>query len=98
MTVLVGGIKSIARFTAALVPIMILFYCLGGIYILLVNAADVPAALGMVFSDAFTGTSAVGGFAGSAIIIVIQFGVARGLFSNESDRKSTRLNSSHVAS
>src|SRR5699024_8149605 len=91
MTVLVGGIKSIGRVTAALVPIMILFYCLGGIYILLVNAADVPAALGMVFSDAFTGTSAVGGFAGSAIIIVIQFGVARGLFSNESGLGSAAM-------
>jgi len=91
MTVLVGGIKSIGRVTAALVPIMILFYCLGGIYILLVNAADVPAALGMIFSDAFTGTSAVGGFAGSAIIIVIQFGVARGLFSNESGLGSAAM-------
>lgn len=84
LTVLVGGIKSIGRVTAGLVPAMIVFYLLGGLYILLVNIGDVPAALGEIFTDAFTGTSAVGGFAGSAVILVIQFGVARGLFSNES--------------
>ncbi|MGO2003322.1 MULTISPECIES: alanine/glycine:cation symporter family protein [Micrococcaceae] len=84
MIVLVGGIKSIGRVTAGLVPVMIVFYILGAIYILLANLGQVPAALGLIFTDAFTGTSAVGGFTGSAIIIVIQFGVARGLFSNES--------------
>lgn len=84
LAVLVGGIKSIGRVTAALVPIMIVFYVLGGTYVLLANVGDVPAALGQIFTDAFTGTSAAGGFAGAAIIIVIQFGVARGLFSNES--------------
>lgn len=84
LAVLVGGIKSIGRVTAGLVPAMIVFYVLGGLYILLANIGDVPAALGQIFTDAFTGTSAVGGFAGSAVILVIQFGVARGLFSNES--------------
>ncbi|MFW6599875.1 alanine/glycine:cation symporter family protein [Propionibacteriaceae bacterium Y2011] len=82
--VLVGGIKSIGRVTAGLVPIMIVFYVLGGLYILLVNIVELPGALALIFTDAFTGTAAVGGFAGSAIIIVIQYGVARGLFSNES--------------
>ncbi|GAA4513674.1 alanine/glycine:cation symporter family protein [Brevibacterium yomogidense] len=84
LVVLVGGIKSIGRVTAGLVPIMIVFYVAGGLYILLANIQAVPAAFGQIFSEAFTGTSAVGGFAGSAIIIVIQMGVARGLFSNES--------------
>lgn len=91
MVVLVGGIKSIGRVTAGLVPIMIAFYIAGGLYILLANIGDVPAALGLIFTDAFTGTSAVGGFAGSAIIIVIQFGVARGLFSNESGLGSAAM-------
>ncbi|WP_372699990.1 alanine/glycine:cation symporter family protein [Arthrobacter sp. JSM 101049] len=84
MVVLVGGIKSIGRVTAGLVPVMIVFYVLGALYILLANVGQIPEALGLIFSDAFTGTSAVGGFAGSAIIIAVQFGVARGLFSNES--------------
>lgn len=91
LAVLVGGIKSIGKVTAGLVPFMILFYILGGTYILLVNIHDVPAALALVFHDAFTGTSAVGGFAGSAIIITIQFGVARGLFSNESGLGSAAM-------
>lgn len=82
--VLVGGIKSIGRVTAGLVPFMVVFYVLAGLYILLVNLGDLPAAFGQIFTDAFTGTSATGGFAGAAIIIVIQYGVARGMFSNES--------------
>ncbi|MBM6623036.1 sodium:alanine symporter family protein [Micrococcaceae bacterium RIT802] len=84
MVVLVGGIKSIGRVTAGLVPVMIVFYVLGALYILLANVGQIPEALGLIFTDAFTGTSAIGGFAGSAIIIAVQFGVARGLFSNES--------------
>ena len=82
--VLVGGIKSIGTVTSALVPIMIAFYILAGTYILIANVAHLPEALAQVFTGAFTGHGAVGGFAGSAIIIVIQYGVARGLFSNES--------------
>lgn len=84
LVVLLGGIRSIGKVTAGLVPVMIVFYILGGLFILLVNIADVPAAFALIFTDAFTGTSAVGGFAGSAILIVVQYGVARGLFSNES--------------
>lgn len=83
LAVLVGGIKSIGRVTALIVPAMIIFYMLGGLYILLVNIADVPTAIGTIFTDAFTGTSAVGGFTGSVFIVVLQYGVARGLFSNE---------------
>ncbi|WP_209369987.1 alanine/glycine:cation symporter family protein [Brevibacterium renqingii] len=84
LIVLVGGIKSIGRVTAGLVPIMIVFYVLGAIYILIANIGALPAAFAQIFTEAFTGTSAVGGFAGSAIIVVVQMGVARGLFSNES--------------
>lgn len=91
MTVLVGGIKSIGRVTAALVPFMVVFYVVSAIYILLVNLDAVPAALGQIFTDAFTGTSATGGFVGSAIIIVIQYGVARGMFSNESGLGSAAI-------
>src|SRR5699024_5553509 len=91
MLVLVGGIKSIGRVTAGLVPIMVIFYVFGAIYILLANLEAIPGALAEVFTDAFTGTSAAGGFAGSAILIVIQYGVARGMFSNESGLGSAAI-------
>ncbi|MGM1016445.1 MAG: alanine/glycine:cation symporter family protein [Actinomycetota bacterium] len=91
MLVLVGGIKAIGKVTAALVPMMIIFYVLGALYILIVNVGAVPAAFGQIFSEAFTGTSAVGGFAGSVIIIAVQFGVARGIFSNESGMGSAAI-------
>ncbi|MDY0113359.1 MAG: sodium:alanine symporter family protein [Corynebacterium sp.] len=82
--VLMGGIKSIGRVTAAFVPMMIILYIAAAIWVLVVNVADIPAAIALVFTDAFTGTSAVGGFTGAGIILAIQMGVARGLFSNES--------------
>lgn len=91
LSVLVGGIKSIGRVTAGFVPIMIVFYVLGAIYILIANVGGIPAALALVFTDAFTGTAAVGGFTGSAIMLVIQMGVARGIFSNESGMGSAAI-------
>ncbi len=91
MAVLVGGIKSIGKVTAGFVPVMIIFYVAAALYILIVNVADIPAAFAQIFTDAFTGTSAVGGFAGSAIIIAVQFGVARGIFSNESGMGSAAI-------
>lgn len=84
LVVLVGGIKSIGNVTASLVPIMIVFYCGSALWVLIVYAGALPGAIVQVFTDAFTGTSAVGGFAGSALIVAMRFGVARGLFSNES--------------
>ena len=91
LVVLVGGIKSIGQVTAGLVPVMILFYVLGALYILLVNITLVPAAFATVFHDAFTGTAAAGGFLGSTIMIAVQFGVARGIFSNESGMGSAAI-------
>jgi AGCS family alanine or glycine:cation symporter len=89
--VLVGGIKSIGKVTSAFVPAMILFYVLGALYILAVNITDVPAAIALVFSDAFTGTAATGGFLGSTIMLAVQYGVARGIFSNESGMGSAAI-------
>ena len=83
-TVLLGGIRAIGTITSAFVPLMIILYIGGSLIVLFRNAADIPAAIGLIFTDAFTGTAAVGGFAGSAIILVLQMGVARGIFSNES--------------
>ena len=89
--VLVGGIRSIGRVTAALVPFMVVFYVVGALLILAINIEGLPAAFGQIFTQAFTGTSAVGGFAGSVIMIVIQYGVARGIFSNESGMGSAAI-------
>lgn len=91
LVVLVGGIKSIGKVTSGFVPIMIVLYVLGALYILAVNVTELPAALALVFTDAFTGTAAVGGFAGSVMIIAIQYGVARGIFSNESGMGSAAI-------
>ncbi|WP_298591613.1 sodium:alanine symporter family protein [uncultured Kocuria sp.] len=91
LVVLVGGIRTIGRVTAALVPFMILFYVLGALFILIVNVAALPEAIALIFTDAFTGTAAVGGFAGSAIMLAVQMGVARGLFSNESGMGSAAI-------
>lgn len=91
LVVLVGGIKAIGKVTSAFVPAMIVFYVVGALYILAVNITDVPAAIALVFSDAFTGTAATGGFLGSTIMIAVQYGVARGIFSNESGMGSAAI-------
>lgn len=82
--VVLGGIKSIGRVTSILVPIMIVLYVLGAMYIILVNISGVPAALAFIVKQAFNPTAATGGFAGATIMMAIRFGVARGVFSNES--------------
>ncbi|QFG22332.1 sodium:alanine symporter family protein [Actinomadura sp. WMMB 499] len=82
--VIVGGIKVIGRITAAFVPIMIVLYILGALGVLAFNLGELPGAVGLIFSDAFSGTAATGGFVGAGIAAAIQYGVARGIFSNES--------------
>lgn len=83
-SVVLGGIKTIGKVTGVLVPIMIVFYMLGAIVILVMYAAEIPAAFALIFDHAFNPTAATGGFAGSAIMLTIRMGVARGVFSNES--------------
>ncbi len=82
--VIIGGIKSIGRVTSVLVPVMIVFYIAASLFIILANIAEVPSALGLIVKQAFSPTSAVGGFAGAGIMLAIRMGVARGVFSNES--------------
>lgn len=82
--VILGGVKSIARVCEALVPFMALFYILGCVVILVINAAFIPEAFVTIMSAAFTPKAAAGGFAGSTIMLAMRYGVARGLFSNES--------------
>ena len=81
--VIVGGIKRIGLVTSKMVPAMALFYVTGATIALAINYQAIPAAFALIFSDAFTGTAATGGFAGAAVAQAIRFGVARGVFSNE---------------
>jgi AGCS family alanine or glycine:cation symporter len=81
--VILGGIKRLGQVTAKLVPLMAIFYVLGSLLVIVLNIDEVPAAFGIIFSHAFNGTAATGGFTGVAVWAAIRFGVARGVFSNE---------------
>ncbi len=89
--VLLGGIKSISKVTSAFVPLMIIVYVAAGFVVLAINFRGILPALQLVFTDAFTGTAAAGGFAGAAMAQAIQFGIARGVFSNESGMGSAAI-------
>jgi len=80
---LFGGIKSIGKVSSVLVPVMAVFYILGGLIILLLRIDEIPAALSMIVKSAFTGQAAFGGFLGSTMMMGIQFGISRGVFSSE---------------
>lgn len=82
--VLLGGIKSIGKVTSILVPVMIVFYVLGALVILVIEADRIPEALALIMRHALTPTAATGGFLGAAVMQTIRMGVARGVFSNES--------------
>ncbi|MBP6700559.1 MAG: sodium:alanine symporter family protein [Halioglobus sp.] len=82
--VILGGIRSIGRFTSFLVPFMIIGYVATALVVLAVNAREIPHALWLIFYHAFNPIAAGGGFAGAAVAAAIRYGVARGVFSNES--------------
>ena len=82
--VILGGIRSIGKFTSLLVPFMILGYFGSSILVLALNAAEIPAAFCLIFGHAFTPSSASGGFAGATVAAAMRYGIARGVFSNES--------------
>jgi len=82
--VLLGGIKRIAEVAGKLVPLMAIIYLLATVSILILNAAEVPAAVFLIVDTAFNGAAATGGFVGATIMLALQSGVARGVFSNES--------------
>ncbi len=82
--VILGGIKSIGRFTGVFVPIMIVLYMVGASVIIVLNWEGVPRAFGLVFEGAFRPISVGGGALGFGVAQAIRFGVARGIFSNES--------------
>ena len=82
--VVLGGVKSIARVCSMLVPFMALFYVAGCLYIIGVNAAYVIPAVKLICVSAFSPQAAGGGFIGTTVMMAARYGIARGLFSNES--------------
>ncbi|MGE0268055.1 MAG: alanine/glycine:cation symporter family protein [Candidatus Omnitrophota bacterium] len=82
--VIVGGIKSIARICEKLVPLMAVLYILGCVIILIIGWRTLPATVMLILKSAFTGQAAIGGFLGVTIKEAVRYGIARGLFSNES--------------
>ena len=82
--VTLGGLKSIANVADKVVPFMSAVYVVLGVGMIIAHLGDIPAAVGMILTDAFTGQAAVGGFAGSTMMMAMQSGIARGVFSNES--------------
>ena len=89
--VILFGVKGIARFCTAFVPLMALLYALGCIAILFINGDYLWEALSLICRSAFTPEAAGGGFAGTTIMITARYGIARGLFSNESGMGSAPI-------
>lgn len=82
--VVLGGVKSIARVCTMFVPLMAILYVAGCLYILCVNHAYVWPALQLICESAFRPQAAGAGFAGGTVMLAARYGIARGLFSNES--------------
>ncbi|MBE6093405.1 MAG: sodium:alanine symporter family protein [Selenomonas ruminantium] len=80
----IGGLQSIAKVASKVIPFMAVMYIAISLGLIVMNLDGVPAAVALIFESAFTGTAAAGGFAGSTIMMAMQNGIARGVFSNES--------------
>ncbi|MDE0356075.1 MAG: amino acid carrier protein, partial [Deltaproteobacteria bacterium] len=89
--VVIGGIQRIGEVAGKLVPAMIVLYIGAALLIIIINITAVPAAIALIFTHAFTPAAAAGGFAGAAVAAAVRFGVARGVFSNESGLGSAAI-------
>jgi alanine or glycine:cation symporter, AGCS family len=89
--VILGGIKSMGKFTSYFSPVMVLLYICTAFFIILTNFDKVPDAFGLIFNHAFAPFAAAGGFAGAAVAAAIRMGVSRGLFSNEAGLGSSAI-------
>lgn len=89
--VIIGGIKSIGKFASKLVPFMAFAYIAAALFVLIMNASGIPAAFKLIFTDAFNGHAAVGGFSGAVVALAIRAGISRGLFSNEAGQGSAPI-------
>ena len=89
--VIIGGIQRIGEVAGKLVPAMIVLYIAAALLVIIINITAVPAAIALIFTYAFTPAAAAGGFAGAAVAAAVRFGVARGVFSNESGLGSAAI-------
>lgn len=89
--VILGGIKSIGKVTSVLVPFMIVVYMGAALWVIFANFSKIPQIFSLIFNSAFSGHAAVGGFAGATVKEALRFGVARGIFSNESGLGSSPI-------
>ena len=89
--VVLGGVKSIARVCGLLVPFMASFYVVGCLYILCINGPYLWPALKLIVHSAFSPQAAGGGFIGTTVMMAARYGIARGLFSNESGMGSAPI-------
>ena len=89
--VIFGGIKRIGKFASALVPFMAVLYLAAGLIVIGLNIGEVPAAFGMIFKGAFGAQEAGAGISIGLMMLAMQKGVARGLFSNEAGQGSAPI-------
>jgi len=89
--VLLGGIRRIGAVAEILLPAAGIFYVVVGLVVVFMNIGELPAAVGLIFTSAFTGSAAAGGFAGATVMMAIRYGVARGVFSNEAGLGSAAI-------
>lgn len=85
------GIKGIARVCTAFVPFMAVFYVAGCLFILYMNASYLGETITLILTSAFTPQAAGGGFVGASVLMAARYGIARGLFSNESGMGSAPI-------
>jgi len=92
-SVIIGGIRRIAKVTAKLVPFMAIVYVIAALVVIVLNYEKVGSAFGLIFHYAFNDVpqSATGGFAGASVWMIMRFGIARGLFSNEAGLGSAAI-------
>lgn len=82
--IMFGGITRIAKVADKLVPFMIILYAIAGTFVVAASGVDIAGLFATVFHDAFNGTAAAGGFAGATVQQAMRYGLARGVFANES--------------
>ncbi|MCI8342219.1 MAG: sodium:alanine symporter family protein [Firmicutes bacterium] len=89
--IVLGGGKRVVEFAGKIVPVMIVFFVAAALGIVIINIKELPGAIALIVKSAFTGTAAVGGFAGAAAKAAIQNGIARSVFSNEAGQGSSTM-------
>ena len=89
--VIIGGIRRIGRVTSVLAPLMTVIYTIGALAVILIHFDKIPNAFAQIISGAFSPPGAIGGFAGSAFMYTLVWGIKRGLFSNEAGQGSAPI-------